>query len=239
MGYQHGTNWSRWTEKDWQDLLDRYGTLTEAAKTLGLSHSALSLAMKRWGISIRLDRARRKKKPSLLDKYGPLLKHLASIGWSCPRIVAALELPVRDEQVRRWLRDRGAAVRVKRGAPQGVWNVCWVDGDRSKPPSDRYKIVPAPVGYSGQKKANGWVFEHRLVMEKKISRHLRPEEVVHHIDNDGRNNDPGNLAIFPNQTAHLQHHYQQWLAAYTERLADLQELDRQYIRNLDWSETDD
>jgi len=48
----------------------------------------------------------------------------------------------------------------------------------------------------------GYVREHRLVMSLRIGRLLRPEERPHHVDGDKQNNDPGNLWLFPNQTAH-------------------------------------
>lgn len=36
---------------------------------------------------------------------------------------------------------------------------------------------------------------HRIVMEQKLGRPLREEEIVHHIDGDHRNNDPDNLMV--------------------------------------------
>ena len=49
----------------------------------------------------------------------------------------------------------------------------------------------------------GYVREHRLVMEKILGRYLEPEEVVHHIDDDPSNNDPGNLALFQHNRIHV------------------------------------
>lgn len=43
-------------------------------------------------------------------------------------------------------------------------------------------------------------------MEEKIGRYLEPEEVVHHIDENKKNNDPDNLMLFENDAAHQRHH---------------------------------
>ena len=47
---------------------------------------------------------------------------------------------------------------------------------------------------------------HRIVAERKIGRPLRPGEIVHHIDGDKHNNDPGNLEVFENQAEHAREH---------------------------------
>ena len=54
---------------------------------------------------------------------------------------------------------------------------------------------------------NGYVYEHRLVMEAKIGRYLRREEVVDHIDCDKSNNHPDNLRLHPSRSAHVKDHY--------------------------------
>ena len=41
----------------------------------------------------------------------------------------------------------------------------------------------------------GYVYEHRLVMERELGRLLTPGERVRHDDNDPGNNDPGNLVL--------------------------------------------
>ncbi len=40
-----------------------------------------------------------------------------------------------------------------------------------------------------------YVFEHRLIMEKRLGRPLKPSEKVHHIDGNKQNNDPKNLFL--------------------------------------------
>lgn len=46
----------------------------------------------------------------------------------------------------------------------------------------------------------------RYVMEKKLGRRLKKEEIVHHIDGDKLNNRLSNLMLFPNQNSHHQYH---------------------------------
>lgn len=48
--------------------------------------------------------------------------------------------------------------------------------------------------------------EHRTVAEQKLGRALLPGEVVHHIDEVKRNNDPANLEVFASQAEHARHH---------------------------------
>lgn len=47
---------------------------------------------------------------------------------------------------------------------------------------------------------------HRIVAEQKLGRPLRKGEVVHHIDENKRNNDPDNIRIFPSQAEHARYH---------------------------------
>ncbi len=47
---------------------------------------------------------------------------------------------------------------------------------------------------------------HRVIAEKKIGRPLKPEEVVHHLDFNKRNNHPDNLMILPSKADHSRYH---------------------------------
>lgn len=58
----------------------------------------------------------------------------------------------------------------------------------------------------------GYILEHRFIMEKKIRRFLKKNEIVHHIDQNTLNNNPENLMLFPNHSEHIKHH------AYLRRL---------------------
>lgn len=50
--------------------------------------------------------------------------------------------------------------------------------------------------------SGGCVREHRLVMERKIKRILRPEEVIHHRNGNVQDNRIRNLKLYPNNAAH-------------------------------------
>ena len=60
----------------------------------------------------------------------------------------------------------------------------------------------------GHPRANkdGSVYTHVLVAEQKLGRHLKPEEVVHHIDENKLNNNSDNLMVFATKADHTSFH---------------------------------
>ena len=80
------------------------------------------------------------------------------------------------------------------GILAGDANPAWKGGRRQR--ADGYWLVQTPDGER---------LEHRVVMERKLGRHLRDDEIVHHVDEDKSNNDPENLAVM-SQSDHARHH---------------------------------
>ena len=81
----------------------------------------------------------------------------------------------------------------------GPRNANWKGGQHVFPNGYRGLCVP------GHRRAysNGYVYEHIVVAEAKIGRPLAKGEVVHHLDHDRLNNDPGNLVVVASHSEHI------------------------------------
>lgn len=54
---------------------------------------------------------------------------------------------------------------------------------------------------------HGYIRKHRLIIEKKLKRYLKPEEKVHHMDKNKLNNSIENLLLFKNHSEHLKYEW--------------------------------
>jgi hypothetical protein len=52
----------------------------------------------------------------------------------------------------------------------------------------------------------GYVYEHRLVAEKKLGRKLRKNEMIHHVDGNKKNNKEENIEVVKDNLEHFFFH---------------------------------
>ena len=73
-------------------------------------------------------------------------------------------------------------------------------------PNKSYKYIYDP---RHQKALNdGCVYEHVIIAEKILGRPLSSEEVIHHKDENRKNNDPSNIMVFRTNEDHSRYHKQ-------------------------------
>jgi len=95
--------------------------------------------------------------------------------------------------------NKGINYEAIKGKNNGNWN----GGKRIR--EDGYIQILKPEHPKAT--VEGYVMEHRLVMEKHIGRYLTEEEVVHHKNKDKQDNRIENLKLFLNNSEHQKHHW--------------------------------
>ena len=70
-----------------------------------------------------------------------------------------------------------------------------------------YRFVKAPDGHPFARKSDGYIQEHRLVMERYIGRYLEPHECVHHFNHNRQDNRIENLELLTWSTHQRRHGY--------------------------------
>jgi hypothetical protein len=83
------------------------------------------------------------------------------------------------------------------GAGNGRWN-----GGFNLGRDDGYLAIYDPEKKNGRR----YKMLHRAIMEEFLGRELLPEEVVHHINGERKDNRIENLMLFPNASEHKKYH---------------------------------
>ena len=119
-------------------------------------------------------------------------------------IEIAVLVGVSPRYTRRVMQKMGLP-RLGSGARRGEKNHAFLTGRRVD--LNGYVLVTAPPDHATARKVKGRnagvIYEHRLVLERKLGRYLLPGEVPDHIDGLTLHNAPDNLRLFSSNAEHL------------------------------------
>lgn len=170
----------------------------EASKRLKISVRALREFRKKYGIDIK---KRESTHPQLRDVEWLTVEYIHK---DKPVSVIAEELGVSIPTVRAALRYIPFDLRKSRvGNRMGDKAANWKGGKRYS--TKGYVYVHSPKHPASN--LEGYVMEHRLVMEEKLGRYLTATEVIHHINGQKNQNNIENLELVSDRGAHTKKHF--------------------------------
>jgi len=160
--------------------INRGLTMAEIAKEVGTSAATILNNLRRFNIPIRTtaDCLRGKKRPEYISEA----------------ISKAHKGKVISEEQKQKLHE----IRKNK-----FWRSRWCGGKRTGR-TDEYIQIYKPDYPNCSKE--GYVMEHRLVMEQKLGRYLTKMEIVHHINGVRDDNRPENLELMASNEEHMRYH---------------------------------
>ena len=100
--------------------------------------------------------------------------------------------PMKGKKLPQWIKDR-----IKAGQPRGENHPRWKGGRRLR--NGYVDILKPEHPFTGY---DGYVSEHRLIVEKYLGRYLTKIECVHHLNDNKCDNRIENLVVFNTNANH-------------------------------------
>ena len=175
--------------KDW--LYHQYIELDKSANQIAMGQNVIDSTIRVWLGKFdikKYDDKLYRNKEWLKNQYITLKKSALKISKICK---------CDDVTILTWLRKFNTPIRKHEGENHANWN----GGLRSY--SGYIQLLKPDHPHTNGK---GYVYKHRLVMEKYIGRYLKPEERVHHLDGNKVNNNIENLSLCENWGKHNKIH---------------------------------
>lgn len=172
-------------------------TIQETARELKTDPGTCAIQIRAAGGTIVTHRDKRRKKTWTPDRQ-LLARQMYEQGKTLQEISDALGSTL--TRCSNAIREAGGTIRGA-GPPHGERNPSWNGGRQI----DKSGYVLVRVPSHPHANNQGYVREHRLVMEQILGRYLLPTEVVHHLNSDTGDNRPENLELFESNGKHLAH----------------------------------
>ena len=198
-----------------KEYLDKDVAMPEAARQLGCSVLFLRKSIKHHNI-LGKDRRWNAEK---LRKYSVMNNRDWFAGEIKQKTYAQIALEqgcnpgmvgyyARKHQIFRGNRSESIKEGIAIRYPEGRFGSCssnWKGGKRQGGSQMKYVLIYSPE--HPFKTKDGYIMEHRLVMEKKLGRYLTPKEIVHHINGNKQDNRIENLEMVSDRGTHTRNHF--------------------------------
>lgn len=133
-------------------------------------------------------------------RQSPEAKIKISIAHTGKKLKKSVKIKISKSHLGKKL-SRKTREKIRLNSPRGINNHMWRGGRMVR---DGYIFIRKPEHPYAT--SNGYVREHRLVMESKIGRYLKPKEVVHHRNEIRSDNSPENLFLYASNSVHRKDH---------------------------------